>query len=356
MKSRNGLSKKRGFTLIELLVVIAIIAVLVSLLLPAVQQAREAARRSQCQNNLKQLGLAIANYESQFNRLPSSGEFTNESLITRQFFPVSTFVALLPNLDQANLGSQWNYSYHYSNSANSTNALLAKTKLQVLNCPSAALGGPDALGYETSDYMPIAYCDIDPVTGLRNKSSGTNLGADRSGALHSSRRLSDITDGTSNTLTIIEDASHLPQTAGSYDVTVKTIGGAFGYDSTQMFAAANVVPGAFGGNFSAPARWADPDCGSGISGPPTQDPTSSLFISGTLSQVINNNKSPNNGPATCPWAANNCGPNDEPFSLHAGGVQALFADGHVRFISENINIQTVRMIALPKDGGVIGDY
>jgi prepilin-type processing-associated H-X9-DG protein len=81
-----------------------------------------------------------------------------------------------------------------------------------------------------------------------------------------------------------------------------------------------------------------------------------LYISGTLSQVINNSKSPNGGPATCLWANNNCGPNDEPFSLHAGGCMALFADGHVRFISENTNIQTIRLIALPKDGGVVGDF
>src|SRR5690349_19452975 len=95
-KSRS----RHGFTLIELLVVIAIIAVLVSMLLPAVQQAREAARRSQCQNNLKQLGLAIFNYESSYTRLPSSGASTNEQLLVRQWFPVSMFTQILPFTDQ----------------------------------------------------------------------------------------------------------------------------------------------------------------------------------------------------------------------------------------------------------------
>src|SRR6202045_187006 len=97
----------RAFTLIELLVVIAIIAVLVALLLPAVQQAREAARRSQCQNNMKQFGLAIMNYESSTSRLPSSGEFTNEVLAARWMFPVSTHVAVLPFTDQTAIADAW---------------------------------------------------------------------------------------------------------------------------------------------------------------------------------------------------------------------------------------------------------
>jgi prepilin-type N-terminal cleavage/methylation domain-containing protein len=79
---------RRGFTLIELLVVIAIIAILIALLLPAVQQAREAARRTQCKNNMKQIGLAIHNYESTFSRFPSAGEGTNRSSPNgHQFFP-----------------------------------------------------------------------------------------------------------------------------------------------------------------------------------------------------------------------------------------------------------------------------
>src|ERR1700758_1171263 len=92
----------RGFTLIELLVVIAIIAVLIALLLPAVQQAREAARRTQCKNNLKQMGLGLHNYESTFKVFPSSGESplpSNTGLTV--FFPASTFSLILPYIDQA---------------------------------------------------------------------------------------------------------------------------------------------------------------------------------------------------------------------------------------------------------------
>src|SRR6201993_3302388 len=106
--SRNGARRSNGFTLIELLVVIAIIAVLIALLLPAVQQAREAARRTQCKNNLKQLGLAVFNYESTFSVLPPSGETTNESNnsatgTNRAFFPQGFFVLTLPYIDQGNI-------------------------------------------------------------------------------------------------------------------------------------------------------------------------------------------------------------------------------------------------------------
>ena len=100
MPKLSALKRKKGFTLIELLVVIAIIAVLIALLLPAVQQAREAARRTQCKNNMKQMGLAIHNYESTYKLFPSSGEGKNLSLGVTVFFPQSFFTLALPYLDQ----------------------------------------------------------------------------------------------------------------------------------------------------------------------------------------------------------------------------------------------------------------
>ncbi|MEJ7592603.1 MAG: DUF1559 domain-containing protein [Planctomycetaceae bacterium] len=338
--------KSRGFTLIELLVVIAIIAILIALLLPAVQQAREAARRTQCKNNLKQIGLGIHNYESTYSRFPTAGEFTDEASKDRRFFPVSLYVAILPFVEQANIYSQWNMNFHYTNAAN---APLAKKIVPGYVCPSNAITQIDSLGYGTSDYMPIAYTDIDPITGARNGLTvGVTLNADSNGALGACRKMADSTDGTSNTILVIEDAGRKTGASGKADITsVRYIGGSRGYDSTQLYAAPDVAPGVPGGNFSAPNRWADTDGGSGVSGAANYP---------TDTKIINNNATPKDGPASCRWNVNNCGPNDEPFSQHTGGCQAVLGDGSVRFLSENLDRHIMRKLCNPQDGEVLGEF
>jgi prepilin-type N-terminal cleavage/methylation domain-containing protein len=348
--------KRVGFTLIELLVVIAIIAVLVSLLLPAVQQAREAARRTQCRNNLKQMGLAMHNYEGTHKRFPSSGESTYEgtSPTTRMFFPCAFNVAILPYIDQQTIANGWNFNVHYTVQPN---AALSQVNLPAFLCPSNGTTGPDQLGYGLTDYMPIAYVDFD-ANGNRGGVAGAYTanvqGVDFGGMLGFCKRVSDTTDGLSNTIAVIEDSGRPTNNGGSYDISKTatingvvvsvTLGGPQTYDTTQLASAKNATPYTAGGTFGVPGRWADPDNGSGISGPPNM-----------TGQFINNNKTPTGGPAGCLWAVNNCGPNDEPFSLHAGGVHCLLGDGSVRFLNDSLNYNTLRMLANPKDGGVIGD-
>jgi prepilin-type N-terminal cleavage/methylation domain-containing protein len=339
--------KPRGFTLIELLVVIAIIAILIALLLPAVQQAREAARRTQCKNNLKQIGLGIHNYESTYSKLPTSGESTDETIIDRRFFPISMHVSILPFVEQANIAQQWNFSVHYTNIANQN---LAKSTIPGYQCPSNSITKVDSLGYGINDYMPIAYTDIDRTTGLRNpKTTGVALNADTAGALGFCRKIGDISDGLSNTIFVIEDAARQGQTGGSYNVQTQSYGGAPGADSTQLYAKTNTLPGVLGGYVSAPNRWADPDNGSGVSGPPN-------MTAGSSQNIINNNSTPKGGPVVCPWSINNCGPNDEPFSLHTGGAQCLLGDGSVRFLSENLDRETIRRLCARNDGEVLGEF
>jgi prepilin-type N-terminal cleavage/methylation domain-containing protein len=367
MKTQSRSPQKRvGFTLIELLVVIAIIAVLVSLLLPAVQQAREAARRSQCKNNLKQMGLAIHNYEGTYSRFPSSGESTDENAIggktVRRFFPVSFFVAILPFVDQSPIANGWNYNVHYTNSANSNNALLAKSRIPLYVCPTNGITQPDQLGYGLTDYMPIAYVDYD-ANGLRGGSAAytPNVpGFDFAGGLGFCKTISQTTDGLSNTILVIEDSSRPTNNGGSYDISgvdgngrSVLLGVPSGstaatyvlYDTTQLNSTKNATPYIAGGTFGVPGRWADPDSGSGISGPPNM-----------TGQFINNNRTPPGGPPTCLWNVNNCGSNDEPFSQHVGGCQCLLGDGSVRFLSENLNFNTLRVLANPKDGTPVGDF
>jgi len=150
---------------------------------------------------------------------------------------------------------------HYTNPAN---APLAKAVVPGYVCPSNALTQIDAQGYGTADYMPIAYTDIDPITGARNPSVvGVSLGADRNGALGQCRKMADSTDGTSNTALVIEDAVRSTGQAGKANITsVRYIGGARGADTTQLYVTADVAPGTIRGNFSAPNRWADQDGGS----------------------------------------------------------------------------------------------
>jgi prepilin-type N-terminal cleavage/methylation domain-containing protein len=333
--------RKRGFTLIELLVVIAIIAVLIALLLPAVQQAREAARRTQCKNNLKQMGLAAHNYEGTYKLFPSSGEGTDETTnpTVRRFFPCAFNVAILPYIDQTPLYAQWNFNVHYTFGVNPA---LSKTKINAFLCPSNGTTGADPLGYGLTDYMPLAYVDYDSA-GVRHKNV---QGFDFRGALGFCSTIASVSDGLSNTIIVIEDAGRPTANGGSYDITANvTLGGLQQTDTSQLASTSNATPFSPGGPFGVPGRWADPDNGSGISGPPN----------GGL-QFINNNRAPTGGPATCAWSLNNCGPNDEPFSQHVGGCQTLLGDGSVRFLSENIDFNTLRMLGTPRDGGVVGDY
>jgi prepilin-type N-terminal cleavage/methylation domain-containing protein len=197
-------TRARGFTLIELLVVIAIIAILVSLLLPAVQQAREAARRTQCRNNLKQIALAVHNYHDVFNLFPAT-EVGGTGTLAR----ASAFVAILPYLEQTSAFTLYNPSLGNSNPAN---MMAVQQMIPTYLCPSAPL----------RRQIPISGCDANnraPGTYAVSTGSGDPWGSLATGNPHngaivgpSSGRtgLRDVTDGASNTLLIGEAAWNIP--------------------------------------------------------------------------------------------------------------------------------------------------
>src|SRR5262245_48148851 len=166
MASRSP--RRQGFTLIELLVVIAIIAILIGLLLPAVQKVREAASRMSCSNNLKQIGLGLHNYDSTYGYLPTSGEGNSPDNQTTWMDLHSTYTHLLPYVEQDNVYKQINIKLRYNHPLN---AAAYKTKIKIFLCPSNGVSKNDPLGYGQADYMPIAYTDIDPTTGARDLNS-----------------------------------------------------------------------------------------------------------------------------------------------------------------------------------------
>jgi hypothetical protein len=238
--------------------------------------------------------------------------------------------------------------------------LAACTKIPLFLCPSNGNTPPDNAytvapvggSYGLTDYMPIAYTDLDDIGGRCKTFTATGCGVsttdsstkwDRDSVLGAHNGIRDCTDGTTNSIAIFEAAGRQATVvASSYELGWVNGGTTNvyypGVDTTQ-------TNGGAGGAGYVPGRWADPDSGSGVSGPPAN-----------RGQVINQNKTPIGGPPTCLWTTNNCGPNDEPFSLHTGGAHGLMGDGSVRFISENIDVQTVRRLCSRSDGEVLGEF
>lgn len=296
--------RRSGFTLIELLVVIAIIAVLIALLLPAVQQAREAARRSQCKNNMKQLGLALHNYHDTFGTLqPGTFLFANALPGTTWFPP------MLPYLDQATLYNSFTTSQREGPGKWLDNTTLVLTKLSVISCPSdPADSNPTGGVGQRSNYAASAGTQF---LGYQDADT-TN----RNGVFYrySTTKIRDMTDGVSNTICFGEIA----------------LGGASDERGIVWW-----NPWGMWSHFNT-----------------RYTPNSSLgdCVYSTCVATTRGLCQPSTCSASHPnWQLT-------ARSYHVGGAHFVLGDGAVRFISDSISLGTYQALSTRATGETVGDF
>lgn len=349
--------RRPGLSVIELLVTVSVIGLLVALVLPALQAARESARRTSCANNLKQVGTAMLQFEQIKGRFPAGGEGTDFSVTppATVFETQSAFMQIVTYLEESYLTAAIKPELAYNDSAWPDNQVAARTSVPSFFCPSAAMRLADPDGYAQSDYMPVAYTDIDPNTGTRNPLARRN-GAFVLGGLPAAK----IVDGLSRTIAVVEDAGRnweafYPNMKSPYADPIFSGGSALVWDGqkqvtyTQWCAAHSLVSqGMPAGDTPTPSgnramnRWAEPAIAGGISGQANSAP-------GKLAFAINGNDVPAGGPANCPWSQINCGPNEEAWSWHPQGANTMMCDGSVRYIGKEIEPRVLRKMVTPDE-------
>ena len=319
-------NQRKAFTLIELLVVIAIIAILIGLLLPAVQKIREAANRMKCSNNLKQLGLAMHNHESALGVFPQG----------RNAFPrvVSAPARLLAYLEQANLQNLIDPDGTLT--VGGQNDLAAKNRVGILVCPSDPQNGQ----IPGSAYHGINYVACNGI-GVNYDSGGviiehTKIANGNGVFAQTPVRIADITDGASNTGGFSESLLGNGVPVSGMPTTAQGIRG--------------VVLEVAGGNDTTPA-----DCESGNG---TWNPRrGEQWINGHFGNTLYNHFYPPN--AANKWDCGNASHNKALVSArsnHTGGVNLLLCDGSVRFVKNSINLANWQALATKSGGEVIADY
>lgn len=328
----NKTKTRNGFTLIELLIVISIIAVLISLLLPAVQAAREAARRTQCVNNLKQIGLAFANYESSAGSFPPANTLSgigNGPAVVENGW--SALARTAPFLEQANLYNLMNFSIKYSNAQNLT---VVGTKIDEFNCPSEKDPTPINPIYAVSNYA-VNVGDWFVWGGYANGPVNSFPQMKNRGVfgINYVLFLQSFSDGTSQTITVTEGTNkkltyRCGQNSGSWpNISISP-------SPEQLLTIAQ----------NSCTRTKDPGHSRWANG--------NSYYSGITFGLTPNTSSPdlvtqdeNEGSPTFAVLTAN--------SYHPQGVNCLLADGSVRFIKNTINITVWRGLGTPNGGEVI---
>jgi prepilin-type N-terminal cleavage/methylation domain-containing protein/prepilin-type processing-associated H-X9-DG protein len=367
-------SHRAGFTLIELLVVIAIIAVLIGLLLPAVQKVREAANRMSCQNNLKQLGLACSTFADSHQRLPVGflgKDQPNAAPGTPGVHKTCWMALILPYIEQGNLANIYNYNYDYDAQPN---AIAVATQIKTYICPSTPDGqrwdntpsddagstgnskGYGTQGRACTDYRAInavkpfvaqacfpdsfqqglAACnalskDDARIIGILTRDS---IG----GGINAGITYAAIRDGTSNTIMIGEDA-----------------GGPnwYGVGGELLLTANNGVKGP--GTMNKEGGWCDPNASFSVDG--SYPGCNSAFVGGALTDVCVTAACGQPAATLTSGCPMNCTNDSEFYAFHSGGCNVVFADGSVRFLSKSISLTTLSALCTRAGGEIpASDY
>jgi prepilin-type N-terminal cleavage/methylation domain-containing protein/prepilin-type processing-associated H-X9-DG protein len=299
--SRSAIRSRSGFTLIELLVVIAIIAVLIGLLLPAVQKVREAANRMSCTNNLKQLCLGMHNYHDAYGTFPPSAR-TRDSQGRPNLQGWGPFI--LPFIEQQNLYNLYRWDQDWFRLENRP---VITTPLKTMQCPSAPPGRVDS-GTTMSVAWTAAAGDYVPTTRIAQGAIDAGLvppTADINGIMvtNTTPRIADVRDGTSNTILLVEDAGR-----------------------PQRWERRQQVPGRVPG-----AGWADRD---------------------NLIAPTGSREGPSGWVRLGPCAVN-CMNQDEVYAFHSGGANVGFADGHVQFLRDSTSLPILAALITRAAGEIV---